>query len=123
MSEFHGCLFMYMGSTLSGSSKITAHVQGATANSTASLKTYNIVPISSSTAFGAAASRNYKMLAVDVLNPPYRYNRMRIQGATGVVAEDNFLTIAHTPRIANSTAFNNSTTLGPSTVMQTVSTY
>ncbi|MBW2019305.1 MAG: hypothetical protein JRI65_04710 [Deltaproteobacteria bacterium] len=125
MSDFHSVCFCLLGSTLSGSSKITAVIQAATANSTASLKTINTTPISSSTAFGASASRNYKVLAVDcpVLAGGYQYWRMRVDGSSSVGAQDKFLTIQYNPRKANSTAMMSSTSVGPSTVLVTNTTY
>lgn len=125
MSNFHSVCFCLLGSTLSGSSKITAHIQAATANSTASLKTVNTVPISSSTAFGAPASRDYKVLAVDcpVLAGGYRYWRMRVQGSTGILTQDKFLTIQYNGRKINSTAMMTSTSVGPSTCLVTCTTY
>jgi len=124
MSEFNSVCFMLLGSTLSGSSKISAVIQGATANSTATLYTVNTVPISSSTAYGAAASRNYKVLAVDCAQSMnYQYMRMRLNGSSGIGANDRFLTIQYNPKVPGSTTIWDSTTMGPSTVLTTLTTY
>ena len=122
MSGHESCLFLLLGSTLSGSSKVTAVIQGATANSTATLYTVNSTPLSSSTAFGASASRNYKVLAVDcVRSTPYQYMRMRVDGSTGTGGQDRFLVMRYNPRKGGTTQA--STTVGPCAVLATMTTY
>ena len=124
MSGFNSVCFMMLGSTLSGSSKISATIQGATANSTATLYSVTGLPISSSTAYGAAASWNYKILAIDCPQAmKYQYMRMRVNGSTTITTNDRFLTIQYNPRHPGSTTIWDSTTMGPSTVLTTITTY
>lgn len=126
MSDCDGCLFMLVGSTVSGSSKLTIVAQGATANSTVGAKTYAVTPISSSTGYGiGTGSFDYRLAMVDVLKPHYRYNRIRVDGATGILNTWEWVMIKHHLRKHGSTFTNQSTTIGIgcSTVMATVSTY
>lgn len=113
MSDADGCLFMLIGSSLQGSSKLTFRVMGSSiSSSTGSGHLYSVTPISSSTGYGVAANFNYKVAMVDVLKPKYRYNRVRVDGATGDSPCDTWLMIKHHLRRRGSTTLWDSTSIG-----------
>jgi hypothetical protein len=133
-------MFMLVGSSASGSSKITVVVQGCTGSSTtgtlygyvlprttytAGASTLAMEAISSSTGWTNAATFNYNILAVDVLKPKYRYNRIKVTGSTSIEGADHFLCIKHHMRLKGSTTYTDSTSLGVgcSTVLPGLSTY
>ena len=140
MHDCDGCLFLFVGSSASGSSKIIARIQGCTgASTTGTLYSY-VMPgktytagastlaeeaISSSTGWGKAADFDYNILAVDVLKPHYRYNRLKITGCTSIEGSDQFICIKHHMRLKGSTTYIDSTSLGKgcSTVLPGLTTY
>lgn len=118
MSDADGCVFMLIGSSLMGSSKITFKVLGSSISSSTGAgkcHAYSATPISSSTGYGASASFDYKLAMVDVLKPAYRYNRVRVDGSTGVNTAQpsrKWLMIKHHMRHKGSTTLWDSTTIG-----------
>lgn len=119
MSDADGCLFMVVGSSQVGSSKITASFLGSSISSSTGTNchTYSVTAISSSTGFGKAVTApfDYKLLMVDVLKPKYRYCRMVIKGTTGIggaFGNYKFLAIKHHMRHKGSTTLWDSTTIG-----------
>ena len=115
MSDALGCAFFLIGTSVGGSSKLTAHVQMTSSTSvTPSTCTYPVTAaISSSLSFGGAAAYNAKVAIVDVIRPTKRYVRVSWINSTGTI--DRFLMIKHHLRRAGSTTLWDSTSLGPTT--------
>lgn len=120
MSDCDGCLFLLVGTSQVGSSKLTIRVLGSSiSSSTGAGKAhlYSGDAISSSTGYGKAVTAvfDYKLAMVDVLKPPYRYNRIVVTGATGIggaFGNYRFVSIKHHMRHKGSTTLWDSTSIG-----------
>lgn len=113
-----GCLFMMVGTSQVGSSKLTLRVIGSTiSSSTTKAHVYSGDAISSSTGYGMAVTSvfNYKLAMVDLIKPKYRYNRLVVTGTTGIggaFGNYRFVAIKHHMRARGSTTLWDSTSIG-----------
>lgn len=116
MNDCDGCLFMMVGTSVVGSSKLTIRFLGSSiSSSTGSGHLYSGDAISSSTGYGKATGTpfDYKIAMVDLLKPKYRYNRMVITGTTGsALGNYRFVAIKHHMRHKGSTTLWDSTSIG-----------
>lgn len=117
MSDALGCMFMLVGTSLAGSSKLTAHVNltSSTAATATTMTSPVTAAISSATDFGGNGSHNAKIAVVDIVRPTKRYVRVSWIGSTGAAGTDKHVMIKYNLRRAGSTHLWDSTSIGPTT--------